>query len=75
VAIAAEQVELLREARRTAHPLDPALRSADRHGLLFDSGREKSPDTPETSTLDAADVSFSACCRRPRNADKAAALT
>src|SRR5215469_1189746 len=40
-AIAAKQVELLR-ARQIAHPLDPVFPSADRHGLLFDSGREKS---------------------------------
>src|SRR6516225_2026213 len=40
-AIAAKQVELLR-ARQIAHPLDPAFPSADWHGLLFDSGREKS---------------------------------
>ena len=39
---AAKQVELLRGARQMAHPLDPAFPSADRHGLLFDSGREKS---------------------------------
>jgi hypothetical protein len=58
-----------------AHPLDPAFRSPDRHGLLFDFWSQEVRDTPETSTLDEAGVSFSTCRRRSRNADKAAALT
>ena len=71
---AAKQVELLRGARQIAHPLDPAFPSADRHGLLFDSDR-RSRDTPETGSFNEVDGSRSACHRRSRNADKAAAPT
>jgi hypothetical protein len=74
-AIGAKQVELLRGVWQMAHPLDPAFRSPDRHGLLFDFWSREVRDTPETGTLDEAGVSFSACHSRSRNADKAAALT
>jgi len=68
-------------------PLDGfrLCRNSGRNGAGADDGEKRIRDgvvdlqtakgDAETGTLDETDLSFSACCSRSRNADKAAALT